>query len=115
VAKCCQTDRCSQQKLAVILRGSIQDCKDKPSVFFRRKYSELKKAQKIISYHSKTVNERLLMASYLVIYRVAQAGEAHNISENLIKPCVKDIVGCNVDGKVMELVDTVPLSNNAIS
>jgi len=46
--------------------GFHPDCKDKPSDFFRRKYGELTKAQKIISYHSKTVNEKALMASYLV-------------------------------------------------
>jgi len=34
--------------------GVHPDCKDKPSDFFGRKYGELKKAQKIISYHSKT-------------------------------------------------------------
>jgi len=55
------------------------------------------------------------MASYLVSYQVAQAGEAHTIAENLIKPCVKDIVECMLDGKAMDLVGTVPLSNNTIS
>jgi len=95
--------------------GVHSDCKDKPSDFFRRKYGELTKAHKIISYHSKTVNKMALMASYLVTYRVAQAGEAHTIAENLIKPCVKDTVECMLDGKVIELVGTVPLSNNTIS
>ena len=55
------------------------------------------------------------MASYLVSYRVAQAGEAHTIAENLIKHYVKDIVECMLDGKAAELVGTVPLSNNTIS
>jgi len=36
--------------------GVHPDCEDKPSDFFRRKYGELTKAQKIISYHSKTVS-----------------------------------------------------------
>ena len=89
--------------------GVHPDCKDKPSDLFRRKYGELIKAQKIISYHSKTVNEKALMASYLVSYRVAQAGEAHTIAEKLIKPCVKDIVEYMLDGKATELVGTVTL------
>ena len=55
------------------------------------------------------------MVSYLVSYRVAQAGEAHTIAENLIKPCLKDILEYTLDGKATELVGTVPLSNNTIS
>ena len=91
------------------------ECKGKPIDFFRRKGSELAEAQKIISYHSKTINEKALMSSYLVSYRVAQAGEAHTIAENLIKPCAKDIVECMLDGKATKLIDTIPLSNNTIS
>ena len=37
-------------------------------------------------------------------YRVAQAGKAHTITENLIKPCVKDIVECMLDGKATDEV-----------
>ena len=95
--------------------GVHADCTDKPGDFFGRKFGQLTKAQKIISCHSKTVNEKALMASYLVSYRVAQAGEAHTIAENLIKPCIKDIVECMLDGKATELVGTIPLSNNTIS
>ena len=81
-------------KMSRRFEGVHPDCKDTPRDFFRRRYGELTKAQKILSYHSKTVNEKTLMASYLVSYRVAQAGEAHTIAENLIKPYVKDIVEC---------------------
>jgi len=102
-------------KLRLHFEGVHPDCKDKLSDFFRRKYGELTKAQKIIFYHSKTVNENALMVSYLVSYRVAQAGEAHTITENFIKPCVKDIVECMLDGKAVEIVGTVHLSNNTIS
>ena len=54
------------------------------------------------------------MASYSVSYRVAQVGEAHTTAENLIKPCVKDIVECMLDGKATELVGTIRLSNKTI-
>ena len=103
------------EKMDRHFEGVHPDCKDKPSYFFRRKYGELTKAQKIISCHLKTVNEKTLMASYLVSYRVVLAGEAHTIAKNLVKPCVKGIVECMLDGKVTELVGTVPLSNNTIS
>ena len=102
-------------KMRSHFEGVHPDCKEKPSDFFRRKYGELTKAQKIITYHSTTVNEKALMASYLVSYRVAQAGEAHTIAENLIKPCVKDRAECMLNGRATELVGTVPLSNNTIS
>ncbi|XP_072394918.1 zinc finger BED domain-containing protein 5-like [Diabrotica undecimpunctata] len=69
---------------------------------------------KTITYHSKKVNKNALMVSYLVRYRVAQAGEAHTIPENLIKPCVKDIIECMLDDKAKKLVSTVPLSINTI-
>jgi len=115
VVKCCQTVRCLPAKKRRRFEGVHPDRKDKPSDFFRRKYGELTKTQRIISYHSKTVNEKTLMASYLVSYRVAQAGEARTIAENLIKPCVKDIVECMLDRKATELVRTIPLSNNTIS
>ncbi|GBN83817.1 Zinc finger BED domain-containing protein 5 [Araneus ventricosus] len=55
------------------------------------------------------------MASYLVSYRIAQAGEAHTVAENLIKPCVKDIIECMFDEKAAKVIDTIPLSNDTIS
>ncbi|GBO41578.1 hypothetical protein AVEN_116120-1 [Araneus ventricosus] len=91
------------------------ECKDKPTDFFRRKCIELGKVQKCISYHSKTVNEKALMTSYLVSYRIAQAGEAHTVAENLIKPCVKDIIECKFDEKAAKGIDTIPLSNDTTS
>ncbi|GBM22866.1 Zinc finger BED domain-containing protein 5 [Araneus ventricosus] len=81
----------------------------------QRKYIELGKVQKCLSYHSNTVNEKALMASYLVSYRIAQAGEAHTVAENLIKPCVKDIIECMFDEKAAKVIDTIPLSNDTIS
>ncbi|GBN87939.1 Zinc finger BED domain-containing protein 5 [Araneus ventricosus] len=55
------------------------------------------------------------MASYLVSYRIAQAGEAHTVAENFIKPCVKDIIECMFDEKAAKVIDTIPLSNDTIS
>lgn len=95
--------------------GVHPEFKNKPTDFFRRKYIELRKVQKCISYHSKTVNEKALMASYFVSYRIAQAGEAHTVAENLIKPCVKDIIECMFDEKAAKVIDTIPLSNDTIS
>ncbi|GBN25993.1 hypothetical protein AVEN_75358-1, partial [Araneus ventricosus] len=67
--------------------GVHPECKDKPTDFFRKKYIDLRKDQKCISYNSKTVNEKALMTSYLVSYGIARAGESHTVAENLIKLC----------------------------
>ena len=60
------------RKMHSHFEGVHADCKDKPSDFFRRKYSELTKAQKIISYHSKTVDVKVLMASVTELLKLAK-------------------------------------------
>ncbi|GFT26123.1 zinc finger BED domain-containing protein 5 [Trichonephila clavipes] len=64
---------------------------------------------------TQTINEKATEASYLVSYRIAQAGEAHTIAENLIKPCVLDITKCMLDEKSAKHVSTVLLSNDTVS
>ncbi|GBP42486.1 Zinc finger BED domain-containing protein 5 [Eumeta japonica] len=64
---------------------------------------------------TQTINEKATEASYLVSYRIAQAGEAHTIAENLIKPCVLDITKCMLDEKSAKHLSTVPLSNDTVS
>ena len=60
---------------------------------------QLLRSQKTMTYATQTVNEKATEASYLVSYRIAQAGEAHTIAEKLIKPCVVDITQCMLDEK----------------
>ncbi|GBL74346.1 hypothetical protein AVEN_235323-1 [Araneus ventricosus] len=95
--------------------GVRPECKDKPTDFFRRKYIELRKVQKRILYHSKTVNKKALMTSYLISYRISQAGEGHTGAENIIKPCVKDIIECMFDEKATKVIDKILLSNGTFS
>ncbi|GBP32892.1 Zinc finger BED domain-containing protein 5 [Eumeta japonica] len=64
---------------------------------------------------TQTFNEKATEASYLVSYRIEQAGEAHSIAENLIKPCVLDITKCMLDEKSAKHLSTVPLSNDTVS
>ncbi|GFU34724.1 zinc finger BED domain-containing protein 5 [Trichonephila clavipes] len=66
------------------------ECKDKNQDFFVRKKEQLLESQKTMMHVTQTINEKATEASYLVSYRIAQAGEAHTIAENLIKPCVLD-------------------------
>lgn len=83
--------------------------------FYIRKKEQLLESQKTIMHVTKTFNEKATEASYLVSYRIAQAGEAHNIAENLIKPCVLDITKCMLDEKSAKHLSTVPLSNDTVS
>lgn len=63
----------------------------KPSSFFNRKNEELSAAQGCMPSRCKTLNENAVLASYMLSYRVAKAGEAHTIAENLIKTCIQDM------------------------
>ncbi|CAG5038897.1 unnamed protein product [Parnassius apollo] len=91
------------------------ESKDKDKEFFVRKKEQLLESPKNMMHVTQTIYEKAKEASYLVSYRIAQAGEAHNIAENLIKPCVLDITKCMLDEKSAKHLSTVPLSNNTVS
>ncbi|XP_056648733.1 zinc finger BED domain-containing protein 5-like [Diorhabda sublineata] len=73
------------------------ESKDKNREFFVHKKEQLLESQKTMMQVTQTINEKVTKASYLVNYRIAQEGEAHTISEILIKPCVLDITKCMLD------------------
>ncbi|KAK9703704.1 hypothetical protein QE152_g29169 [Popillia japonica] len=91
------------------------ESKDKNKEFFVHKKEQLLESQKTMMLVTQTVNEKATEASYLVSYRIIQAGEAHTIAENLIKPCVLDIINCMLNEKSAEHLSTVPLSNDTVS
>ncbi|XP_036219150.2 zinc finger BED domain-containing protein 5 [Bactrocera oleae] len=91
------------------------ESKDKNKEFFVRKKDQLLESQKNMMHVTQTFNEKATEASYLVSYRIAQAGEVHTIAENLIKPCVLDITKRMLDEKSAKHLSTVPLSNDTVS
>ncbi|KAJ0183269.1 hypothetical protein K1T71_001245 [Dendrolimus kikuchii] len=94
------------------------ECKDKNKEFFVHKKEQLLESQKTMMHVTQTINEKTTEVSYLVSYRIAQAGEAHTIAENLIKPCVLDLLNitkCMFDEKSAKHLSTVPLSNDTVS
>ncbi|GBP24763.1 Zinc finger BED domain-containing protein 5 [Eumeta japonica] len=91
------------------------ESKDKNKEFFVRKKEQLLESQKNMMHVTQTINEKVTEASYLVNYRISQAGEAHTIAENLIKPYVLDITKCMLDEKSAKHLSTVPLSNDTVS
>jgi 3-deoxy-D-manno-octulosonic acid (KDO) 8-phosphate synthase len=60
-------------------------------------------------------NENTLEASHRVSYQVAKALEAHTIAENMIGPCIKDVVRCMLGEKTAKKTDIVPFPNNTLS
>ncbi|KAJ0178840.1 hypothetical protein K1T71_005615 [Dendrolimus kikuchii] len=78
-------------------------------------HPESKDTNKSFLYVKKNSYWKATEASYLVSYRIAQAGEAHTIAENLIKPCVLDITKCTFDEKSAKHLSKVPLSNDTVS
>jgi hypothetical protein len=65
---------------------------NKPVDFFRRKLVESKSCITNLVLTTRNDNENALEASYRISYRVAKALEAHTIAENLIGPCITDVV-----------------------
>ncbi|CAG4961657.1 unnamed protein product [Parnassius apollo] len=102
-------------KLRRHLETVHSESKDKNKEFFVHKKEHLLESQKNMLHVTQTINEKATEASYLVSYRIAQAGEAHTIAENLIKPCVSDITKYMLDEKSARHLSTVPLSNDTVS
>jgi len=101
-------------KLRRHLEPNHTNVKDKPIDYFIRLRDQLLKNKNFIAEVTKTANEKATEASYMVSYRIAQAGKAHTIAESLIKPCVTDIVSCMLDEKAVKKINTIPLSNDTV-
>jgi hypothetical protein len=89
--------------------------KNKPVSFFVRKRELLLKSKIFMRHASQTVNENATEASYKVAYKIAMAGEAHTIAENLIKPCAVEMVKCMLDEKAAKELLKIPLSNDTVA
>jgi hypothetical protein len=88
---------------------------NKPVDFFKCKLVELNSC--IANFVSTTSNdnENAQEELYRVSYWVAKALEVHTIAENLIGPCIKDVVQCMLAEKAAKKIDIVPFSNNNLS
>ncbi|XP_071053350.1 zinc finger BED domain-containing protein 5-like [Onthophagus taurus] len=60
------------------------------------------------------LNEKALLASYRVAFRVAEAGKPHSIAENLILPAALDIAKIMFGKQEVEKLKSIPLSDNTI-
>ncbi|XP_072384632.1 zinc finger BED domain-containing protein 5-like [Diabrotica undecimpunctata] len=54
-------------------------------------------------------------APLIVGLHIAKSGRCHTIAEELIKPCVKDVVQCMLGPDMTKKIDNVQISNSTIS
>jgi len=87
--------------------------KNKPVEFFERKLKALEH-QKTAIVQMSNLNEKALLASYQVAFRVAKAGKPHTIAENLILPAALDIAEIMFGKQEVEKLKSIPLSDNTI-
>ncbi|XP_054723267.1 zinc finger BED domain-containing protein 5-like [Uloborus diversus] len=87
--------------------------KNKPVEFFERKLKALEHQKTAIGQMS-NLNEKALLASYRVAFRVAKAGKPHTIAENLILPAALDIAEIMFGKQEIEKLKSIPLSDNTI-
>lgn len=69
-------------KLRRHLETNYKDVKDKSIDYFIQLRDQLLKNKNFIAEVSKTANEKVTEASYMVNYRIAQAGKAHTIAKD---------------------------------
>ena len=102
-------------KLKRHLDTNHPELKDKSVSFFERHKEVHKTGMAALQRYVKTDNENATQASFLLSYRIARAGKPHTIAENLIKPCIADIVSCVLGEDAAKKVAAVQCSNNIIS
>ena len=86
----------------------------KDILFFKARLREVKDMQKVI--HSTTFStKKLLEVSYLISKRIAIAGEAHAIAEDLIKPCILEAAKILLNKSDHQKLESIPLSNSSVS
>jgi hypothetical protein len=83
---------------------------NKPVYFIKHNLFELNSCIANFVLTTSNDNENAQEASYRVRCRVAKALEAHAIAENLISPCIKDVVQCMLGEKAAKQIDIVPFS-----
>lgn len=87
---------------------------NKPREFFELK---LKSYEQQTSFFQKTlsVNEKALLASYKVSYKIARCKKAHTIGEDLILPAAMDIVETMFGDNFAKQLQSIPLSNDTVA
>ncbi|KAK4313772.1 hypothetical protein Pmani_014896 [Petrolisthes manimaculis] len=59
-------------------------------------------------------NKAAVLASYVVVLKIAQQKKPHSIGETLVMPCTKEIVRIMLGEQHAKKLDTQPLSDNTV-
>ncbi|GFW34418.1 protein FAM200A [Trichonephila clavipes] len=71
--------------------------------------------KKTLSVNEKKVNEKALLISYKVSYKIARCKKPHNIAEELILPAAIEIVETMFGDNFAKELQSIPLSNDTVS
>ncbi|XP_045397321.1 protein FAM200A [Lemur catta] len=102
------------QEMEGIVIVKVKEEDDDEEDHFQREKHNVESSPQFLS-HSTTMNERALLSSYLVAYRVAKEKMAHTAAEKIILPACMDMVRTIFDDKSADKLRTIPLSDNTIS
>ncbi|GFT08556.1 protein FAM200B [Trichonephila clavipes] len=87
---------------------------NKPREFFESKLKSYEK-QKNIFKNALSVNEKALITSYKVSYKIARCKKPHTIAEELILPAAIEIVETMFGDNFAKELQSIPLSNDTVS
>jgi hypothetical protein len=103
------------RKITTAFHAKHVGCKNKPIAFLKCKCEEMKHSETNLASVIKGENGNVCKASYKVSYHIAICGETHMIAENIIIPCVEDIVSCVLGDNHLKVIKNVPLSCSTVS
>ncbi|GFV56178.1 SCAN domain-containing protein 3 [Trichonephila clavipes] len=90
------------------------ECINKPREFFESKLKSYEK-QKTFLKKTLSVNEKALLTSYKVSYKIARCKKPHTIAEELILPAAIEIVETMFGDNFAKELQSIPLSNDTVS
>ncbi|KAF6356880.1 family with sequence similarity 200 member A [Rhinolophus ferrumequinum] len=102
------------QEMEGIVIVKVEEEDEDEEDHFQRERNKIELSPQFPS-RSTTMNERALLSSYLVAYRVAKEKMAHTAAEKIILPACMDMVRTIFDDKSADKLRTIPLSDNTIS
>lgn len=113
-SKILAADSMKPNKLKRHLETLHSEYVNKPAEFFQTK---LKFYEKQKSFFKKTlsVNEKALLASYKVSYKIARSKKPHTIGEDLILPAAIEIVETMFGDNFAKQLHSIPLSNDTVA
>lgn len=87
---------------------------DKDRAFLKRKLEALNARKLDVTGGVSRGNAALVEASFMIAFRIAKTKKAHTIAEELIMPCIKDVVRLGIGQDQARKLSAVSVSDNTI-